>query len=226
MVLPSAINKACVVVLGKFLEVMRHQNRCDVRVRVVERVHRLQELFAGGHVQPRRGLVEKQQSGIRDQGSRNECAAAFALRQRGPVIDDPAPETDGGNHRVGPFEVVLARCPTHRDVDRRGDAGQHDFAHRQRILQSVTGIDVPDGVSQSGEVDAPHLFTEHLHRPRGRKGHGRTESQQGALARAVRPKQRPVLARADGQGYAVDDLLAVAAERDVRQLQHGLRHAD
>ena len=143
---------------------MGDQDRRDVGMRFVERVHRLQELLACGHIEPRRRFVEQKQSRIRDERAGNECATSFTLRQRRPVRRRPCRDrpTDAiiASARS---QLVAARCPAHREVDGGGDARQHHLAHGQRILKPVAGIHVSDGMAQPSQVDPAHLFAEDVH---------------------------------------------------------------
>ena len=53
--------------------------------------------------------------------------------------------------------------------------------------------------AQAGQFGAAHLFAEHMHGAAGRERHGRTETQQCALAGAVGAEQGPVLTGLHGQ---------------------------
>src|ERR1700704_4878925 len=80
-------------------------------------------------------------------------------------------------------------------------------------------------MTQPRKVDATHLLAEDANGSRRGKRDGGAEAEQRALARAVGPEQRPVLAGLHGQRDAVDDLLAVATKRHIGELQNR-RHAD
>src|SRR4029079_17895732 len=87
-------------------------------------------------------------------------------------------------------------------------------------LQAVPRIDVPDRMAQPCQVDATHLLAEDAYGSRCREGDSGAEAEQRALARAVGPKQRPVLTLLHGQRDAVDDLLAFAAKRHIGEFKN------
>jgi integrase len=195
----------------QFLQVVRHQYRRDLRVRSGEQVDGLEQLLPGRDVQAGRGLVEQQQPGLADQRPRDEHPAALALGQHVPPGAGLASEAERRDQLVGPVRLGLGRPPAQRRLDRAGEAGEHDVAHRQRRAERVTRVDVPDRAPQGLQLDPAELLAEHAYRSRRRVGDGAAEAEERALARPVRPDHGPVLARSHGERDAVNDLVAVTA---------------
>src|SRR5690554_4792540 len=78
-----------------------------------------------------------------------------------------------------------------------------------------------DATAQGLQFDSPQAVAKDVDGSGGRVGEGPTHSQDGAFACAVGAEHHPLLAAADGEGDVVQNLFAVAAERDVVQFKDG-----
>lgn len=69
----------------QLLEVVRHEHRREIGLRVVQQVESLEELLPGGDIETGGGLVEQQQRGVGQKGSGDQCPAALPCDMVGQV---------------------------------------------------------------------------------------------------------------------------------------------
>jgi hypothetical protein len=204
----------------EFFEVVSDQDDGEFRLAGAQRSQAHQQLLAPGDIQPGGWLIKQQHLRGPHQGTGNQRAASLALREHGPPGAREAAESHEDDRVVGPGR--LGRCwgPARCQVERARCASQHQVPHCPGWRYRVVRTDQADQRTEREDIHPPESLAEDLDVTARGVGIGSQQSQQHALACAVRAEQGPQLAGPHRQRDLVQQQTAISDQVDATYLDH------
>jgi hypothetical protein len=200
----------------RFFQIVRDQNRC--RARLTEAgAKRGEELDAGRGVERAERLVQEENGGVGNEGSRQSRARCLATRETarpslGEVADPEAHQPErGARLRLTAWLAAKAKSG--------GGIGQDGNVKEERLLE-----DDRERPSQRRGILRASDLTEDCHRPVVGLSQERGDVKESSLAGAIGPDDGDGLARGDGEARDVEDRAPAMADEQILDLNDRQRH--